>query len=205
MLISPRHISGVDLEAQSLQTEDIMEKIDETIQELCTSNPNFEHAYDTYTKQYGAEIVVANDPVKLSGTIDPALLIFGRNCAVYYYDSRKELRGSDQGIELVDGTVCIVGRRQPQDSKLVAWVGGRNLEVELGEYNPQVGIIPSRVHGAIVVTNDGDVNYTDLCSSSGTIVVGDLVKGGPFVRIYDPGTPNMQAVRFERVSMSRKS
>ncbi len=193
------------METQSLQTTDIKREIGQAVEKLCASNPNFEHAHDTYTQQYGRGVITINEPIKLSGTVDPVVLIVGRNCVVYYYDSKRLLKGSDQGIELGERGTCIIGRRQPQDSKLIAWVVERNLEVELGDYNPRVGIIPSRVHGAIVVMGDGNVYYSDLCSSSGTVVVGDLVRGGPFVRIYDAGPPSLPAVSFDRVSMSRKS
>jgi hypothetical protein len=193
------------LESQTLQTDNRKEKISQALENLRTSNPNFEHAFETYTQQYGRDAIVISEPLKLSGTVDPVVLILGRNCVICYYDSTTELKGSGGGLEIGPDTTCIIGRRQPQDSKLIGWIVGKNSEVELGDYNPRVGIIPSRVHGAIVSDPSGQAFYYDLGSSSGTIAIGDIPKVGPFVKIYDPGSPDFPAVKLERISMSRKT
>ena len=191
------------MESQSLRAADLRQEIDAVIERLRVKYPDFEHAYDTYTQQYGKSIVTVNEPVKLNDAIDPVILILGRNCVISYYDSKKELEGSEGRIELKVGSTCIIGRRQPQDSKLIAWTP--EGEVELGDYNPRAGTIPSRVHGAIVMLSENEVYFTDLCSSSGTILVGDSSRGGQFVKIYDPGAPSFSAIKIDRVSMSRKS
>lgn len=189
------------MESQPLQTADLREVIEAAIVKLRAQHPDFENAYDTYTQEYGERVVTVNAPVKLSDTIDPVILILGRNCVICYYDSKKELRGSEGRLELKIGTTCILGRRQPQDSKLIAW--STDGEVELGDYNSQAGTIPSRVHGAIVMLSENEAYFTDLCSSSGTVLVGDS-KGGQFVKVYDPGAPSFSTIKIDRVSMSRK-
>jgi hypothetical protein len=178
------------------------ERVFETIEKLRSANPNFEHAYDTYTQQYGKEVVSINEPVKISGTIDPVTFVLGRGCSIFYYDSTREIKGALGYVRLEDEMVYLVGRRQPQDSKLVAWTpdGG---EVELAEYNHRAGIIPSRLHCAFIV-EIGVVYFTDLTSSSGTVVVGES-DGEPFVRIYDPSPAGRPMIRLDRISTSRKT
>ncbi len=190
------------MESQPLQNADLKALIESTIEKLREQYPDFENAYDTYTQQYGNRVIAVNEPVKLNDTTDPVILILGRNCVIFYSDSKKELRGSEGRVELKVGATCILGRRQPQDSKLIAWNTER--EVELGDYNSRAGIIPSRVHAAIVLS-ENETFFSDLGSSSGTVLVGDSSKRGQFVKVYDPGTPSLSSVKIERVNMSRKS
>ncbi|MGI0081477.1 MAG: hypothetical protein ACRECH_17880, partial [Nitrososphaerales archaeon] len=191
------------MESQPLQNEDLRALIESTIEKLREQYPDFENSYDTYTQQYGNRVIAVNEPFKLNDTTDPVILILGRNCVIFYSDSKKELRGSEGRVELKVGTTCILGRRQPQDSKLIAW--NMKGEVELGDYNSLAGIIPSRVHAAIVMLSENETYFTDLGSSSGTVLVGDSSKGGQFVKVYDSGTPGFSSVKIDRVNMSRKS
>ena len=175
-----------------------------TIEALKESNSSFGNAYETYTDQYGRDVIQVCNPLDLGETVDPVAIILGRNCVVYYYDSRKSLVGSLGSLELDSGIVYIVGRREPQDSKLVAWSPTDGREVELGEYNPSASRIPSRVHSAVMVSSERTVYFTDLCSSAGTIVVGESSRSGAFVRAYDPGSSKFPTINFERISTTRK-
>lgn len=187
------------MELRSLKSPDLTKIIENAIEVARSQYPDFENAYETYTQEYGRGIISVNEPTMLNGATDPVILIIGRNFALRYNDSKRELCGSEGRTTIEPGTTCIIGRRQPQDSKVIAW-GGK--EVELGDYNSSSGTIPSRVHGAIVALEDG-VYYSDLCSSSGTIVVGDLQGKGQFVRVYDPGTQELPLVKVERINTSR--
>jgi hypothetical protein len=179
-------------------------KVFAAFQALRSANPNFEHAYDTYVQQYGKDAISVNDPVSLDQTIDPVVLVFGQTSFVQYKDSTKEISGS-LGSFALRSDAYIIGRRQPQDSKLVLWNPIDNAEIELEEYNARSSVIPSRIHGAFVAMNDGSVLYTDLSSSSGTVIFGELKEGGPFVRIYDPGPEDYPRFKVERINTTRKS
>ena len=159
----------------------------------------FEFAYETYVQEYGADKLNLNlESTDLNGSVDSIAIILGRNCTVFYSDSNKTLRGSLGAINFKPGNTYIIGRRQPQDQKLVCW--GPAGSVDLEDYNSRASIIPSRVHGAFVYTNQG-VCYVDLGSSSGTVLVGDSATLGPFVKVYDPGSTG-QSIRIDRVSTS---
>jgi hypothetical protein len=163
--------------------------------------PEFEFAYETYLQEYGADKLNLNsESTDLSGSVDSLAIFLGRNCTVFYSDSNKTLRGSLGTITFKPGSTYIIGRRQPQDQKLACW--GPEGSVDLEEYNSRASIIPSRVHGAFVYTNEG-VCYLDLGSSSGTVVVGDSATLGPFVKVYDPGSTR-HSIRIDRVSTVTK-
>jgi hypothetical protein len=175
----------------------VIEKIDE----IADSNQDFKEAYETYVQQYGQGKVRFSEPTDLEGSIDPVAVVLGRNCIVTYNDSLKELRGSVGLAHLEPGELYIIGRREPQDSKLVAWnvKGG----VELQEYNSRVDTIPSRVHGFIANLENGSTVYGDLGSSAGTELVGQSpLFGGAFVRIYDPGVQKANSIRLQRIFTS---
>jgi hypothetical protein len=171
---------------------------------LRASNSDFEYAYDTYTQQYGSsKITFDADALNLVGTVDPAVLVFGRNCVVYYSDSSKRLSGTLGSVTIEEGKSCVIGRRQTQDQKLICW-GSDGQEVDLSEYNASASIIPSRIHGAFVNLSGKELFYVDLGSSSGTVVVGESTAEGPFVRIYDPGTNGSSSIKLERTSTARE-
>jgi hypothetical protein len=174
------------------------------IEKLRTRSPEFQEAYDAYVQQYGKDKVNLNEPVNLSGSIDPVVLVLGRNCVVSYLDTSKLLKGSLGSLSLERGEAYIIGRREPQDSKFVAWdTKGRTVELE--EYNSRADTIPSRIHGALAYLSNAETLYSDLGSSAGTIVVGQSpIKGGEFVRIYDPGSEKAPSVKFERIFTSTR-
>lgn len=187
---------------RTYSSSDVKVKIFQTLGDLVTSNKDFEEAYTTYLQQYGNDKIGFSDPLNLAGTVDPVHLIIGRNCDALYLDSSKTVRGSRGALELKVGDVCIIGRREPQDSVLVVW-NSRGDEVELEEYNSRASIIPSRIHCSITYLTEEEMLFSDLGSSSGTTVIGDRSRGGPFVKIYDPGTGISPAIKFERISTSK--
>jgi pSer/pThr/pTyr-binding forkhead associated (FHA) protein len=181
---------------------DIKEQINTTVEKLRAANPSFESAYDTYTQQYGKDAVNVNKPINLVNTIDPVTLVFGRNTPIHYSDSNKTIHGSLGSVKLSKGLAYLIGRREPQDSNLVIW-GPQGIETDLERYNAEAGVIPSRIHAALVFRNDEQVLFTDLGSSSGTIIVGDSKQRGAFTLVYDPGTNEYPRVRFERINTNR--
>jgi hypothetical protein len=184
---------------------DVSSRIRDAIRALRSGNANFEHAHDTYVQQYGNNAVTVNAPLELSGTIDPTILVFGQTSFVQFRDSTKRIAGTLGSTELASSNVYIVGRRQPQDSKLVLWDSRDNSELDLEEYDARSSVIPSRIHGAFATLGDGRTLYTDLSSSSGTLILGELKRGGPFVRIYDPGPESFPRFKVDRISTARSS
>lgn len=193
----------MSLQNQLTKSEAFKERITRAFSQIRSSSPAFDYAYYTYTEQYGEDVISISDPINLVGTVDSVILIFGRNTGVRYSNSNKTLHGSLGSIKLKEGFVYIIGRRQPQDSLLVIW-GPNGTEVELEKYNPEAGVIPSRVHGAIVFHDEENVLFTDLCSSSGTIVVGELKHRGSFICVYDPGSDEFPAIKLDWISTNRK-
>ena len=183
---------------------DVKGKIFQTIDGLKASNADFEHAFETYVQQYGKDKVGFGKPVNLAGTVDPVAIVVGRNCIAHYLDSTKTVRGSKGSLNLNLGDVCIIGRKEPQDGALMAWKANGD-EVKLEEYNSNASIIPSRIHCAVAYVEEGQVLFADLGSSSGTTVVGDRLRNGAFVTVYDPGMTSSPAVKFERVFTSKSS
>ena len=167
------------------------------IDRLRALNPDLEEAYETYVAQYGKEKLTVSEPLNLGDTIDPASLVLGRNCTIFYYDYSKTLKGSLGSLNLELGEIYVIGRRQPQDSKLVVW--SKKGGVELETYTARVGTILSRLHAAIAFLGEREILFVDLGSSAGSVVVGDSVKKGAFVRMYDPGTDKSPLIKFERV------
>jgi hypothetical protein len=180
---------------------DVGTRIFETIERLRSSNANFQEAYETYVSQYGKEKLRLSKPLNLAGTVNPVALVVGRNCIIFYNDESRTLKGSRGSVQLVEGDVCIIGRREPQDSTLTAWKSDV-LQTELEEYNPRVGTIPSRVHCALAFLGESEMVFSDLGSSSGTVVIADRPRSVPVVRVYDPGSETSPAIRFERVFTS---
>jgi hypothetical protein len=96
----------------------------------------------------------------------------------------------------------VIGRRQPQDAKLVAW--NSHGATELEEYNSSVDTIPSRVHGIIASLDDGMTSFADLGSSAGSILAGYSPElGGPFVRMYDSGSKEFPSTNLQRKFLTR--
>jgi len=178
------------------------EKILNAINSLKSYNSDFESAYDSYVQEYGTDKISFNETLNIANTIDPVSLILGRNCVLSYFDSSKSLRGSLGSLELRQGDVCIIGRRNPQDSSLVGWTTS-GTQVDLQEYNPRASTIPSRVHAALVYEGEHELLFSDLNSSSGTVVVGESSLSGPFVRVYDPGSASRPTIKFDRVITGR--
>jgi hypothetical protein len=193
----------MSVQNQMTQSETLKNSLMRTIDRLRSSNASFDHAYETYIQQYGKDIIAVSEPINLADTIEPVILVFGRNTAIRYSDSKRSIHGSLGSLSLKQGSEYIIGRRQPQDSRLVTW-SAEGDEVELEGYNAEAGIIPSRVHAALVFQDDRHVFFADLCSSSGTVIIGESKHYGAFVRIYDPGSPEYPRVKFERVFTSRK-
>jgi hypothetical protein len=171
------------------------------IERILAINPDFQEAHDTYLQQYGQSKISLSEPVNLTNSIDPVVLILGRNCVITYNDSTKHLKGSQAALRLQPNEIYVVGRREPQDSKLVVWSSKGAIELE--EYNSRVDTIPSRVHGVFANLIDGKNLYADLGSSAGSIIVGQSPElGGAFVRIYDPGSEESPTIRFDRIFTS---
>jgi hypothetical protein len=193
----------MSIEGQVTHSDEFRDQLTETFERLCSSNPAFEHAYDTYIQQYGKDVVTFNDPINIADTIDPIVFVFGRNTAIKYFESSRTLSGSLGSQILTKGSNYIIGRRQPQDSRLVIWSPGNN-ESELEAYNPQSSTIPSRIHGAILFQDDRHILFTDLGSSSGTVIIGEWRHQGTFVKVYDPGSAEFPRIKFVRTYTLRK-
>jgi hypothetical protein len=159
--------------------------------------PAFEEAYSSYTGQYGEDSVRVHEPFKISETIDPVIIVLGRTTSLFYRDSRRALTGSLGSLEIENGMVYILGRRESLDSKLVVW--SKRGESEVEQYDSRVRIVPSRIHAAVFVLEDGTVLFDDLGSSSGSILAGETKKPEPFITLY--ATPR---IGVHKVSIREK-
>jgi len=186
---------------QSTLSQDLASLVMNQIEAIASSNSDFQEAFETYVQQYGREKIKVSEVTELGSSIDPVVVILGRNCVITYLDSLKQLRGDHGSVRISPGDSFIIGRREPQDSKLVAW--NRSGGVELQEYNSLVDTIPSRIHGIIASLADGQTVYADLGSSARTILAGQSKNlGGAFVRIYDPGSEESKAIKLRRIFTS---
>jgi len=159
----------------------IESKVSTAISEFRERYNTFEHAYHSYTAQYGDRSVKVYSPYTISGTIDPVIIILGRTTPLFYRDSRRVISGNVGSLKIEPG-VCILGRREPPDSKLIGWsLGG---ETELEHYDTRVRVIPSRIHAAIISNEENQVFFTDLGSTSGSILAGESTKPEPFTTLY---------------------
>lgn len=181
----------------------IRELVLSQIEKIYAVNSDLQEAYETYVAQYGKDKIAPSEPLNLADTVDPASLILGRNCTIFYNDYQKSLKGSLGSLDLKVGEVYVIGRREPQDSKLVVW--GLHGGVELETYTAQVGIIVSRLHAAIAYLTEKQVLFMDLGSSAGSVVAGDSVTKGAFVKAYDPGTERTPMIKFERSFTTRNA
>ena len=144
--------------------------------------PSFDEAYSSYMAQYGESSIKVYEPYKISGTIDPVIIIIGRTTTLFYRDSRRTLTGSLDSLTIEKGNVYLLGRREPHDSKLVIWSAAEESEIE--HYDSRVRIIPSRIHAAIFSLGADEVYFADLGSSSGSILAGESSKPEPFISLY---------------------
>jgi hypothetical protein len=154
---------------------------------------SFEDAYASYTAQYGESAINVHDATQISNTIDPVIVILGRNTPLLYRDSDQTIEGSLSRAHLEPSRLYILGRREPLDSKLMIW--GPNWEREITQYDSRVHIVPSRIHAAIWFRDLGVVHFTDLGSSSGSIVAGETKHPEPFIVAY--ATPKVDIRRIE--------
>lgn len=129
----------------------------EKIEAIAESNQDFKEARETYVQQYGMNKIRYSEPTNLEGSIAPVAVVSGRNCIVTHSDSSRVLKGSLGSISILPDELYVIGRREPQDSKLVAWNTGGG--VELQEYNSLADTIPFRVHGIIANLERGE----ELC------------------------------------------
>jgi hypothetical protein len=162
-----------------------------------TKYPSFDEAYSSYTAQYGDSSIKVYEPYKISGTIDPVIIIIGRTTPLFYKDSRQTLTGSLGSLTIEKENVYLLGRREPHDSKLVVWSSAEEREIE--HYDSRVRIIPSRIHAAIFSLGAEEVYFADLGSSSGSILAGESSKPEPFISLY--ATPSIDV---RTVTMSAK-
>jgi hypothetical protein len=173
----------------------IQSKLSTAISEFRNRYETFDDAYRSYTDQYGERSVKTYPPYKISGTIDPVIIILGRTTPLFYRDSRKVISGSIGSLTIERGNVCILGRREPPDSKLVGWsLAG---EIELEQYDSRVRVIPSRIHAAIISNDDNEIYFSDLGSTAGSILAGESSKPEPFITLYATSTIDIHKITID--------
>ena len=163
----------------------------DAVNEFRRKYASFEEAYASYTGQYGESSVRVHEPVKISDTIDPVVIVVGRTTPLFYRDSRRTLTGSLGSVEIERRGAYILGRRASLDSKLVVW--SQEAEEDVEQYDNRVRIVPSRIHAAIFAMND-EVLFTDLGSGSGSILAGETSKPEPFISLYAPPTVGVHRI-----------
>jgi hypothetical protein len=72
-----------------------------------TKHPSFDEALLSHTGQYGEDAVRVYEPFKISGTIDPVVMILGRTTPLFYRGSRRVLSGSLGLVTIDPGNVYI--------------------------------------------------------------------------------------------------
>jgi len=157
-------------------------RLSDSVNEFRKKYPGFEEAYSSYTVQYGEDAVKIHEPCKISETIDPVIIVLGRTTPLFYRDSQRTLAGSLGSIDLESGILYILARREPLDSKVVIW--SKNGENELEHFDSRIRIVPSRIHAVLFRSEDGEVLFDDLGSSSGSILAGETKKPEPFITLY---------------------
>jgi hypothetical protein len=138
--------------------------------------------------------VKVNEPFRISETIDPVIIILGRTTSLFYRDSKRTLEGSLANVQIEKAHTYVLGRREPPDSKLIVW--SHEQETEIEQYDSRVRIIPSRIHAAIFALESGQVLFTDLGSSSGSILAGESSKPEPFITLYAAPGVGIRRVRI---------
>jgi hypothetical protein len=162
------------------------------IREFRSKYASFDEAFRSYTGQYGENAVKVHEPVKISETIDPVIIVLGRTTPLFYRNSKRTLSGTLSSLTVERGQLHILGRHEPADSKLVVWSNAGEFEIE--QYDSRVRIIPSRIHAAIFGSDDGEVLFTDLGSSSGSILAGETAKPEPFIVLYSTASVGIRKV-----------
>jgi hypothetical protein len=182
-----------------MQFQSILSK---TLSDLKTRYPSFDESCSTYTAQYGNSSIKVYEPYKISGTIDPVTIILGRTTSLFYKDSRHVLSGRLASVTLEKDQVYLLGRRKTRDSKLLVWSTSEEIEIE--HYDSRVRIIPSRIHAAIFSMGPEEVYFSDLGSSSGSLLVGESSKPGPFIALYGFHIPSTTSMDVHRITMEHK-
>jgi len=173
----------------------VQSKLSSAISQFRKRYDTFDEAYRSYTDQYGDHSVKCYPPYKISGTIDPVIIILGRTTPLFYRDSRSRISGSIGSMAIERGNVYVLGRREPPDSKLVAWsLAG---ETELEQYDSRVRVIPSRIHAGIISSEDNEVYFSDLGSTSGSILAGESSKPEPFITLYATSTVDVHKITID--------
>jgi len=178
---------------QSLSS--LKSKLGNVVDDFRKKYSSFDESFSGYTGQYGEGVVKVYEPFKLSGTIDPVVIILGRTTSLFYKDSRRLLSGSLNSVLIESGNVYVIGRREPPDSKLIVWSAKEENEVE--QYDSRIRVIPSRIHAAIFALEDGTVLFSDLGSSSGSILAGETSKPEPFITLYAAPRVDVHRVPIE--------
>jgi len=173
----------------------IQSKLSTAISEFRKTYDSFDDAYRSYTDQYGDHAVKTYPPYKISGTIDPVIIILGRTTPLFYRDSRKVISGSIGSLTIERGNVYILGRREPPDSKLVGW--SFSGETELEQYDSRVRVIPSRIHAGLISNDDNETYFSDLGSTSGSILAGESSKPEPFITLYATSTVDIHKITID--------
>jgi hypothetical protein len=171
--------------------KDFQTKVMASITAFRKRYPAFDEAWSSYTGQYGEGSVKVYDPFKISESIDPVTIILGRTTPLLYRDSKRNLAGSLGSVNIQPDEVYVLGRRRSPDSKVIVWSSTEEIEIE--HYDSRVRIIPSRIHASIVAGKN-DVFFADLGSSSGSILIGESSKPGPFVVQYATKTTGTHRV-----------
>jgi pSer/pThr/pTyr-binding forkhead associated (FHA) protein len=170
------------------QLNSLQSRLEKVTENFRNTHPSFDDAYTSYTIEYGENSIKVHEPFKISQTIDPVTIILGRNTPLTYRDSKHMLTGGMNSISIEPNETYILGRRTETESMfLLVWSG--KAETEITQYDSHVRTIPSRIHAAIF-TDRNDVFYTDLGSSSGSILAGETTKPEPFVALY--ATPRVE-------------
>lgn len=165
-----------------MDTSRFQSKLTTVLTDLRTTYESFDEALRSYTGQYGDSSIRVHEPFRISGTIDPVIIILGRTTPVFYKDSRRMLTGSIGSIAIERGGTYILGRREPPDSKLMVWSASGEKEIE--QYDSRVRVIPSRIHAALFSMEKEEVYFADLGSTSGSILAGESSKPEPFIALY---------------------
>lgn len=167
--------------------------LEATIRTYRKKMESFDEAYRSYTAQYGEQAVSVYEPTEISNTIDPVIIILGRNTPLLYRDGDRTVEGRLSRAHLRPNEFYIIGRREPLDSRLLLW--GPEAETEITDYDSRVQVVPSRIHAGIWLRSEKTVFFTDLGSSSGSIVAGETKRPEPFIVAY--ASPKVDIRRVE--------
>jgi len=174
------------------------------IAEFRKRHDEFDKAYRSYTGQYGDRSVRLYESYKISGTIDPVIIILGRTTPLFYRDSRRLVSGTIGSLTIERENFYLLGRRDRPDSKLVCW--SSTEEIELEHYDSRVSIIPSRIHAAIFTDEEYEVYFTDLGSTSGSILSGESLKSGAFIALYGTSIIDVHKITIDaKYARNKKS